>query len=136
MSDDVASLHLVRAREGSTGGLASLERPGRGEQHNNPNERHEHLVQFYDDEGVLYDAVARFAAAGLASGEPVILIATEAHRRALVNRLRLSGCRLDSASVTGQLTLLDARTTLSTFLVGDEPDWEKFSSVVGRVIEK
>jgi PAS domain S-box-containing protein len=137
MSDDVAGLHLVGAREGSTErGLAPLERPGRGEQLRSPNERHEHLVQFYDDEDVLYDAVARFAAGGLASGEPVILIATEAHRRALVNRLRLSGCRLDSASVTGQLTLLDARTTLSTFLVGEEPDWEKFSSVVGRLIEK
>jgi PAS domain S-box-containing protein len=138
MNDDVAGLHLVIAGEEATDpvGLDALERAGRGRPLRSPHERHEHLVQFYDDEGVLYDAVARFAAAGLASGEPVILIATEAHRRALVNRLRLSGCRLDSASVTGQLTLLDARNTLSTFLVGDEPDWEKFSSIVGGLIEK
>jgi PAS domain S-box-containing protein len=131
----LATLHLVKAGK-EDAERVGLEGQGRGERLRGPSERHEHLVQFYHDENVLYDAVARFAATGLAAGEPVILIATGAHEGALVNRLRLSGCRLDSASVTGQLTLLDARDTLSKFIVGGEPDWEKFSSIVGGLIEK
>jgi PAS domain S-box-containing protein len=131
----LATLHLVKAGK-EDAERVGLEGQGRGERLRGPSERHEHLVQFYHDENVLYDAVASFAATGLAAGEPVILIATGAHEGALVNRLRLSGCRLDSASVTGQLTLLDARDTLSKFIVGGEPDWEKFSSIVGGLIEK
>ena len=131
----MATLHLVKAGE-ENAERAGLEGQGRGERLRGPSDRHEHLVQFYHDENELYDAVARFAATGLAAGEPVILIATGAHGGALVNRLRLSGCRLDSASVTGQLTLLDAGDTLSKFVVGGEPDWEKFSSFVGGLIEK
>ena len=138
MNDESASLHLVKAGEEATerGQLVGREGQDRGAPLHGPGERHEHLVQFYDDESVLYDAVARFAATGLAAGEPVILIATEEHGRALVNRLRQSGCRPDGASVTGQLTLLDARDTLSKFMVGNEPDWEKFSSIVGGLIER
>jgi PAS domain S-box-containing protein len=99
-------------------------------------ERNDHVVHFYEKEGVLCDAVAQFAAAGLAAGDSVVLIATEAHREAVVQRLRLRGCQVESASATGQLQLLDARETLSRFMAGDGPDSEKFSSIVGGVIEK
>ena len=112
--------------EGQPGGEALLGQPA----------PHDHVVQFYEKEGLLYDAVAHFAVAGLAAGDTVILIATEAHREALLQRLRQRGWGVEGASATGQLQLLDARETLSRFMDGDEPDWEKFSSIVGGVIEK
>jgi PAS domain S-box-containing protein len=138
MSDELASLHLVKAGEedAQRARLVGLEGQCRGQRLGGQSKRREHLVQLYHEENVLYDSVARFAATGLAAGEPVILIATGAHGGALVNRLGRSGCLLDSASVTGQLTLLDARDTLSKFIVGGEPDGEKFSSIVGGLVEK
>ena len=46
---------------------------------NNPSAGN-HAVQFYEDDELLLEVVARFAAAGLAAGEPVVIIATEEHR--------------------------------------------------------
>src|ERR1041384_2167153 len=70
--------------------------------------QHNHIVQFYEREDFLYDNVAHFVAAGLTSGEPVIVIATQAHRTAFVARLKLNAIDVAAATSTGQLTLLDA----------------------------
>ncbi|HMG55876.1 MAG TPA: MEDS domain-containing protein, partial [Kofleriaceae bacterium] len=94
-----------------------------------------HIVQFYEREDFLYDNVAHFVAAGLTAGEPVIVIATQAHRTAFVARLKLNAIDVAAAMSTGQLTLLDADETLSQFMIGDAPDWERFREVVGAVIK-
>jgi PAS domain S-box-containing protein len=95
-----------------------------------------HLVQFYDDDGFLCDKVGDYILGGLAAGEPVIVIATEAHRLAFVQRLVERSFDVQRAQTSGQLTLLDARETLSKFMVGMLPDWERFRAAVGAVIEK
>ena len=136
MSDEAASLHLVKPEEGTetthsvmgehqTEGSKALEVP-----------HPQHLVHFYETETSLYDAVAQFSTTGIAAGEPVIYIATPAHRSALLKRLKRNGCRIESAVASGQLTLLDARQTLSRFSVGSELDWGKFSSLMGAIIEE
>ncbi len=138
MSDEGASLHLVKLEEGTeTTRSVVIERqtPGSEALQVRP-AGCEHLVHFYETEGSLYDAVAHFSADGLSAGEPVIYIATPAHRSALLERLRRSGCRIESAVASGLLTLLDARQTLSRFSVGGELDWDKFSSLVGGIIEE
>lgn len=98
--------------------------------------QHNHIVQFYEREDFLYDNVAHFLAAGLTAGEPVIVIATQAHRTAFATRLKLNAIDVAAVTATGQLTLLDAEETLAQFMVGDAPDWERFRQVVGAVIEK
>ena len=95
----------------------------------------DHVVRFYEDEGFLLDAVAHFTAAGLATGEPVLLVATDAHRVAFLDRLRRNQCNVDAAIASGQLVLLDAQQTLLRFMVGDEPDWTRFRDTVGPVLE-
>lgn len=95
-----------------------------------------HIVQFYEDEGFLLDNVAQFVGAGLAAGEPTLIIAPEAHRRALSQRLKLNGFDVDRLARSGSLIVLDARETLSRFMVGSAPDWYRFLAVVGGVIEK
>jgi signal transduction histidine kinase len=98
--------------------------------------QHNHMVQFYEDEQFLVDNVAHFIAAGLRGGEPIIIIATEAHRTAFADHVRLHGLDVEKALASGQLTMLDARKTLGELMVGDRPDWERFRRVIGSWIER
>jgi signal transduction histidine kinase len=94
-----------------------------------------HRVQFYESEDFLASTVADFLAAGLSVGQPLVVIATEAHRRAFARELKVEGFDVDGASRTGQLVLLDARETLATFMVGATPDGERFRAIVGAVLD-
>ena len=134
MPDEVASLHLVQPAEQATGpalaearswGEAFLAKPAAGD----------HIVQFYEDERFLFDAVAHFAGAGLAAGEPVLIVATEPHRMAFAQLLQRNGCRVEEAVASGLLTMLDAQETLLRFMVGNEPDAERFYSVLGEALQ-
>src|SRR5215207_5131604 len=80
-----------------------------------------HLVQFYDEETFLCDAVAEYASAGLAAGDPIVIIATAAHQRAFAAALRPRSFDLDHAQASRQLTLLDADETLAKFMRGGAP---------------
>jgi PAS domain S-box-containing protein len=42
---------------------------------------------------------------------------------------------VEAARRSGQLTLLDARETLDTFMVNGAPSWERFRAVIGPVLE-
>jgi signal transduction histidine kinase len=95
-----------------------------------------HIVQFYDGDAALADAVGGFLAAGLAAGQPLVVIASAAHDRLFRSRLMEQGFDVDGACASGQLTMLDARSTLSRFMAGDMPDWEAFKTEVGSVVER
>src|SRR5437016_7665055 len=135
MPDEAASLHLVQPSGGAAGatladatpwGDALLSRPAAGA----------HIVQFYEDEEFLFDAVTHFAAAGLAAGEPVLIVATQPHRIAFAQRLQRNGYRVEDSIASGLLTMLDARDTLLRFMVGNEPDAERFHAVLGATIRE
>jgi signal transduction histidine kinase/uncharacterized protein YoaH (UPF0181 family) len=95
-----------------------------------------HLVQFYNTEEFLCERVADFLGHGLASGEPIVIIASEARHDAFSRRLRERGYDLDPARNRGQLIWLDAHHTLAKFMVGTMPDWDLFKSTVGGSLEK
>ena len=134
MPDEGTSLHLVHPAEGAAEpalaeatpwGDSFLARPAAGD----------HIVQFYEDEQFLFDAVAHFTGAGLAAGEPVLIVATKPHRMAFAQVLRHNGCRIEDAVASGLLTMLDAHEMLLRFMVGNELDAERFYSVLGAVIQ-
>src|SRR5438105_15786978 len=93
-----------------------------------------HAVQFYERDEFLVDAVADFLAGGLEAGEPVIVIATEAHRRPFTERLGDKGIDVEGARASGRLVLLDARDTLTSISTAGEPDWDLFRSRIGSLI--
>jgi signal transduction histidine kinase len=95
-----------------------------------------HIVQFYEDDALLCDSVAHFLAVGLRAGEPVVVVATEEHRAAFAARLERRGIDVEVVRARGQLVWLDARASLSKFLIGDMPDWTLFSDLFGGVIEE
>jgi len=95
-----------------------------------------HIVQFYDSEEFLGARVVSFLRVGVREREPVVLIATADHCGLFTGRLSASGMDLDAARRAGSLIILEARETLAKFMVDGMPDWHRFKTVVGGVIER
>ncbi len=92
----------------------------------------EHIVQFYEADEFLSASIADYLAGGLIAGQPVIVIATDPHRRAVLRRLQARGISADGDGAAW----LDARETLSACMVGPLPDPERFRAALGPTIEQ
>lgn len=97
---------------------------------------HDHVVQFYSDDARLTRVVADFLGEGLEVGDALVVIATEAHRGAFSRELLARGLDVAVAVANGQLTFLDARATLDTFMVGEVPDWSAFVGNIGTILQQ
>jgi hypothetical protein len=95
-----------------------------------------HDVQFYENEEFLQTAVANFLADGVRVGQPIIVIATSAHRKAFAERMRSLGIDPDDLVHARDAIWLDARETLSAFMEGGRPSPELFEATVGNVFAK
>jgi DNA-binding response OmpR family regulator len=95
---------------------------------------HRHEVRFYSDEECFLETFTRFIAAALNAGNAVIVVATESHRDSLLLRLQANGVDIGAASEQGRYLSSDAAETVSTFMVNDLPDPEKFLKVTGDLI--
>ena len=98
----------------------------------------EHLVQFFDGEDELVDAVAPYLAAGLDGGESVIVIAGAAHRSALERELAAMGTALGQAIAAGTYLAIDADEILRRlqYNPGGELDAAEFDEVVGGLVRR
>jgi len=95
---------------------------------------HRHEVLFYPDDAVFLDSCTRFIAAALDAGDVAAVVATESHRDSLFQRLKAEGLDVDAEIKRGRYISLDVAKTLSTFMVNDMPDWERFFEVVGGLV--
>jgi DNA-binding NarL/FixJ family response regulator len=91
---------------------------------------HHHDVQFYSDDAVFLDGCTRFIAAALGVGNVAAVVATESHRDSLFQRLKADGLDVDVAIKQGRYISLDVGKTLSTFMVNDMLDSDRFVEVV------
>jgi hypothetical protein len=96
----------------------------------------EHLLQFYDDDVELLDALEGFVVDGLAAGEGVIVIASRAHREGLRDRIEPRGIVVDALIHKGRYLELDADETLSTFMVDGWPDEERFRGLLRHLLQR
>jgi DNA-binding NarL/FixJ family response regulator len=96
---------------------------------------HRHEVQFYSDDTLFLDTLARFIAVALKSGRAAIVVITESRSDGLVSRLKAQGVDVDAATQEGTYIQLDVNKTLATFMVNDIPDATRFFQVVGSLIE-
>ena len=95
---------------------------------------HRHEVLFYPDDVVFLDSCTRFITAALGAGDVAAVVATESHRDSLFERLKAEGLDVDAEIRHGRYISLDVAKTLSTFMVNDMPDWERFFEVVGGLV--
>jgi len=96
---------------------------------------HCHEVQFYADDAVFLDTLARFIGVALKTGAAAIAVTTESHRDSLILSLKAQGLDVDAAMRQGTYVQLDATKTLSTFMVNGMPDPARFLASMGDLIK-
>ena len=131
-SNDINSARDAYARGLAGGGVLELAPPTgwdvMGES--------EHFVQFYESDAFILDSLGGFVSAGLGADDACLVVATEAHRGGLDERLRARGVDVDLTRGRGQYATLDAAETLSLFMVNGSPDPDRFVETVGRLVAR
>lgn len=99
-----------------------------------PRASHRHGVHFYRSEPELAAVVAGFLATGLARGEAALVVATPAHRSAIVSCLASSDIGVEAAIERGALVLLDGAETLARISGAHGPDPARFAATMEAVL--
>ena len=95
---------------------------------------HDHVVEFYTDDGELADNVAAYLGEAIRSGGAAIAIATAPHRAAFAARLADAGIDVAAAEARGTLVLLDAGEARDALLVDGRVAAHTFDKLVGDLI--
>ena len=95
-----------------------------------------HEVEYYSDDAAFVDGFARGIKAALNSGNPVIVIASEPHRTAILERLQADQVDVYAAIERGNYRAQDPRDTLSAIMEGDVPNAALCSKAVTALIQK
>jgi signal transduction histidine kinase len=95
-----------------------------------------HVVQFYESEQFLARAVTEYLVAGLRVGEPLVVIASEAHRDAFCQGIASGGVSLREICESGQLLLLDSEETLRAVSKDTSLDPNRFRDVIGGHLQR
>ena len=93
-----------------------------------------HEVEFYSDDAAFVVGFTRFIEAGLESGNAVIVVATDSHRKILFQKLQENGVDIAAAVEQGRYVCLDVIETLSTFMVNDRLDPARFQTAVDNLV--
>jgi hypothetical protein len=93
-----------------------------------------HGVRFFDSPRALAQIVAEFLHEGLAGGSAAIVVAEPILREAIVRALTLRSLDVVELERANKLRLLDARATLSRFMVNGKPDPRKFTDAMCETI--
>jgi hypothetical protein len=92
-----------------------------------------HEVEFYPDDAAFVVGFTRFIEAALEAGSAVIAVATESHRKSLLQRLQEHSVDTIAAIEQGRYVSLDVAETLAIFMVSDLPDPVRFFAVAGHL---
>jgi len=95
-----------------------------------------HAVRFYENDESLCRIVAAFLSEGLIAHQPALVIATPEHRTGIMKELRARDVDMAHVQAAGDLLLLDARETLSSFMVDGRPDATRFASSMTAAIDR
>jgi DNA-binding NarL/FixJ family response regulator len=96
--------------------------------------KHSHEVHFYSDDAALLLGLAGFVETALNAGNPVIVVATEPHRKGILETLMARGIDGAAAMEQGLYRSLDVYQALSTFMVDALPDSTRFLKIFGDLL--
>ena len=111
---------VLRGKRFVSSSLAGLDSPDSENEHAIPNTLQlpiNHEVGFYTDETGLLNDLTLFVRTALEAENAAIVLATESHRRDLIQELRASGINIDRMMREGRYVSLDAAEALSSFMV-------------------
>ena len=95
----------------------------------------EHVLQLYQEESCLLDALAEFVAAGLRVEEAVLIFGSAPRWELLIDRLQKSGVDARGYAARGQLKLYGVHVLLSNCMSRAGLDRYKLSRVLGGTLE-
>src|ERR1035441_7948929 len=95
---------------------------------------HGHAAKFFSDGTSFLTGFTNFIEAALKAGNAVIAVATEAHHKSLLQRLRAQGLSIDAAIEQESYIPWDVPEMLSSFMVNDLPDPVRFLKVAGDLV--
>jgi hypothetical protein len=96
-----------------------------------------HGVRFYETDDALARSAGGFLSEGLDAAEPALLVASPAHRIAILGELRRRGYDTDLLQHTRRLALADAASLLAQLSApGAELDPVRFADVVGGSVDE
>jgi len=95
----------------------------------------EHVLQLYQEEGCLLDALAEFVGAGLRVEEGVLIVGSTPRWDLLIDRLEKSGVDARAHAARGQLKLYGTHVLLSNCTSGAGLDRQKLSRLLGSALE-
>jgi signal transduction histidine kinase len=96
----------------------------------------EHVVQFYEADAFLMDAVSEFIASGLNEADICIALATQPHIDDIEDRLRAFGLDVAAAHAHGQYIPLDATTVLAQLTGEGSAGLSRFYELVGDIVAR
>jgi hypothetical protein len=95
-----------------------------------------HFAQLHRNPAALSEAVGAFLETGLRQGSSVVVLACPAHTALLLGQLEASRLHPAAMQSSGQLTVLDAETTLAKFMREGMPHWSEFRLTIGGVLDR
>ena len=96
----------------------------------------EHLIHLFDEPRSLVDTVSTYLFDAWQRSD-AMLVAIRPGNWALTSaELEARGCPVPELIAGGRLVVLDAATTLATFLINGTPDRERFIAHVGTVVRR
>lgn len=96
----------------------------------------EHLVHLFDEPESLVAAVADFLLEGWSRSDNLLVVARAANWALTAAELQARGCPVGEAIASGRLVVLDAATTMATFMVNGDPNREEFREHVGDLVAR
>ncbi len=98
--------------------------------------QHLHAVRFYENQESLCKLVADFLGEGVATGKPALIIGTPEHNAGILKELESRHFDLDAMTAAGDLLVLDARQSLSEFMVDGLPDAGRFKEFANIALDR
>jgi hypothetical protein len=95
-----------------------------------------HAVHFHQDDASVLEIAGHFLADGLRSGQRVVAMATEHHRRLFDAYLTAQGFDVDALTLAGELGLHDAQEVMNRFLRGGTAEPALFREAIGRLLNR
>jgi hypothetical protein len=93
-----------------------------------------HSVQLFDHAESLSDAVAAFAREGFSRGDGLLVVMKPELWNLTAAKVGRDNLSIADAVTSGQLTVLDSRTTLQRFMRSGLPDSQLFDETVGTLV--
>jgi len=93
-----------------------------------------HAVQFYETDDYLLQTLADYVAGAFAAGDAAIVVATDAHRSALAERLAGRGIDVERMAASAAYFALDAKELLARFTIDGSISPTRFADVVRSLV--